>query len=250
MAGESTYCNRLELGDVVSEHRTPRWANEELGHYTNDAIADYSMYFPLPRKAQIVTVQSYYTTADHVTQQRAQLSSAEPEYLLPDDILTPAQGHIISVWVGQQAYKDFRPKPGYAGMVDNAYYVRGNVLVIPDYTLQAQTIILEYDGIHDRVQDDLDEMTIPAADEGLLMWYITAKALMRESRADSVLRRWADKQDGGIHRNDNPLATEAQRRMVEYKRGIAIRLRPNHKRAYHRRNRPQRGTRSSRSRRR
>lgn len=192
---------RYDLNDTTDPYT---WTDGELLNYANDGLDDYSQHFPREAVVEIALVQD------------------DTEHDLPSAIMSPARNNVIAVELDEEYLPQVEFSPGgglsYGGF---GYAVWGNTLYLtsaPDVSLDS-TLAVYYYASHTRLAQAADVLTIPAGDEGLLLWFITAKALMRLSAEDARQSRWRD--EG--RRSDLPLIPEHRWRMQLYREGIALR---------------------------
>lgn len=190
---------RADLQDAGS---TPRWTDDLLFVYTNDAIRDYSMYFPrrLDRVALVASGTGFTLPADFV-----------------EDILVENPADFV--------LERRLERPGSRYLSQNSrptqYYIDGGVLYI-NGTPQG-SVLLTYSALHSVPSSRTDTTwtsTFPDADVELIRLYVSGKVHSQMRSKQSRLDRF---DPGSGRRDDNPLMPESQSLMEEYYRKIAER---------------------------
>lgn len=217
---------RRSMDDPVVDHvdTAATWKTDEIASYLNDALANYSQFFPRQRITSITVVAGTQT------------------YALPEDIIQPPDSAIEMMrWKRFGVYYDHLKRVEFpSGSQENisfagtgmGYWLWGNNIILCDEPTTQNalyTIELWYRALHQLVDvsatDALynTELTVPQADRELLFWYVTACMMGKLEASDSDLRRWAQRDDAGIYRDDNPSRKSASWRMEQYDNGIAVR---------------------------
>ena len=218
---------RSSMNDTVDghddEHAT--WKNAEMAQWSREAVSDYSQHFPNQKASTISVVVG------------------TPDYALPSDIIQPPGAAIEKLSWQRPGYqidhlKVSRMPPGATeGMsltgAGKGYRIWGNHIWLEDNPAARDAnydIVIWYRALHDQpptaVGDTLWNFvfTVPDADMGLMFWFVTSLMMSKLEADDSYLRQYADREDLGIYRDDNPARKSATYRMKKYEADIALRL--------------------------
>lgn len=218
---------RRSMNDDVTSHvdTNATWKNAEIVQWTNDAIADYSQHFP-NEKADTISVVA-----------------GTSYYALPADIIQPPDAAIVKLTWQRQGYTrdhmaQSRLRPGatedisLTGTGKGYQIFAGNVYLedSPSARDANYDMDLWYFALHDLMPTTIDatlwasEFSLPAADLGVLFWFVTSLMMSKLESDDSFLRQYADREDLGIYRDDNPARKSAEWRMNKYDKDVALRL--------------------------
>lgn len=218
---------RRSMNDEVDSHDDEHatWKNAEIVQWTNDAISDYSQHFPNEKVTTVSVV------------------AGTKSYNLPTDILQPPDAAIVLLsWEREGYFRDHmaatRMRPGSTEHISltgtgKGYQVWGNKLHLEDEPSARNANYdpdLWYLALHDQMPTTIDsnlwttEFSIPDADLGVLFWFVTSLMMSKLESDDAFLRQYADREDLGIYRDDNPARKSALWRMGKYDDGIGLRL--------------------------
>lgn len=203
---------RAELKDTNEEKY--RWPDALLETYLQDALNDYSLWFP-------------------IRVDREELTLEEGTYTLPGDYVDS-----LFVECPQDRYLERRrPRQGirYPSVSGRPffYYTEGGSLYLNGSPLSGETVLLTYEALHaipliaegdhkGEIDEDA-ELTIPTRDLELIRLYIMAKCYEQMRSRQAALDRFKDRASSGSDRQDNPLQPEVRSLMDEYDRKIALR---------------------------
>lgn len=219
---------RSGMDDSITDYddTNATWSTLEIAEYFNDAVADYSFYFP---RNGIDTIEVTAGTAS---------------YSLPDDIINPPDSAIELLRWRRPGYQyDHMERlswpPGSTESISTSgtgmgYYIWNMKLVLAD-SPSAQDAAYDIDIWYRRLHTVVDatmsgevlrstELSVPVSDRSLLFWYVTGCMMGKLEAGDAFLRQYADRGDLGIYRDDSPPRRSANWRMQRYDEGIALRL--------------------------
>lgn len=195
--------------DLQDTSENPKYSDELLFTYLNDALADYSQWFPLRVDAATLS------------------GSALGPYTLPADFVS-------DIWVECPADRFLerrRPRPGIRYPRQSGkpfhYYLQGGSLYLNGSPLTGETVLMTYEALHpqpDTHDDDDHVITVPTADLELIRIYIKAKVMERVRTRQAALDRFKNRADSGSDRQDNPLLPEVEEVYEDYYRKISQRL--------------------------
>lgn len=218
---------RSSMNDSVDDHDDARatWLNAEIVQWTHEAIANYSQHFSYEKTGTISVV------------------AGTRNYSLPSDIIQPPDAAIEDLSWQRPGYQrdhlgEKRMPPGSTEGISltgtgKGYRLWGNELWLEDEPSARDAnydIIIWYRALHDQPPTPVGattwtfDFTVPDADMELMFWYVTSMMMGKLEADDSFLRQYADREDLGIYRDDNPARKSATYRMKRYDDGIAIRL--------------------------
>jgi hypothetical protein len=182
-----------------------KWSDVELLMYARDAMRNFSTRFPQRLEEEISVLSG---TAD---------------YALPTDTV-----RVDLVITPERVLREIELQPGrlIATRPTAANRIRYNSTDLTQrvygFTVRAGTLrlfptpetdftaVVRLDTLYAEPVDEDSEITIPSIAHVALKYLICAYAVERDELADSSLRRWATKEDGGTNRDDNPLRPMAR----------------------------------------
>jgi len=215
------------MNDSVTNHvdTNATWKNVEIAQWTRDGISNYSQHFPA-QKADVLSVVA-----------------GTQSYSLPSDIIQPPEAAIVKLaWERVGRERDHlsmvNMPPGATERISltgtgKGYTIWANTVYLEDEPSSRDAnydIVIWYLGLHDQpiavVNDDLWAFvfSVPDPDQELLYWYVTSCMMGKLESDDSYLRQYADRNDLGIYRDDNPARKSASWRMEQYQSGVGLRL--------------------------
>jgi len=206
--GEMKSNLRTDLKDTGA---SPRWSDNDLYVFWQDAVRDYSLWFPyLPNRTQL-----------------SEKGTGVGPYTLPSDLVD-----VIFVEVPENRFLEERvPRPGvrYPSQSGRPFYwyLIGGSLMLDVAPYDASDILLTYTAMHALpadVNDDSKDLTIPDVDLELPRLYVQAKAYGQMRSKQSSLDRFKTRVSSGNTRQDNPLEIEVRSIMDEYYAKIAERI--------------------------
>jgi hypothetical protein len=204
---------RLRLDDQPADGDDPRWSDEELNLYLEDAVKRYSQDFPRLRE------------------QEGEVDEAGTRYDAPADLLDDAIYRVTLITAdGREAEVVHHLSRGRSR---RWWRLIGDVLAFGFEIPIGATIRVEYDAIHDLPETGV--CTVPTEDEEMVLLWAMHLAFRRTGGNDATLSRWTDDRK----RDDSPLiphhrflADEYQRRVRDKRNrtGFARLERPNSRR--------------------
>ena len=215
---------RSSVDDELAEagdYSTATWSLEDLVHFSNLALPNYSRHFPQESIHEVTVV------------------SGTKEYSLPTDIVTPPHQSIMDArWQRTSSHVEHlsvvRWRPGSTETItpigaNLGVLIWGNSLYlekVPNDIDAIYPIELFYHAIHTAVPDDPSEFTftVPDADMECIFWYVTSLMMMKLEAGDATLRQYADDEELGSSRDDSPPRRSAMYRMRMYQECIKARL--------------------------
>lgn len=185
---------RVLLNDTAAEGYL--WNDGTLDLHLNDAIRNYSRYFPRHREVTIAMV------------------AGQREYDLPADCLAVVKVELVGT-EGRVPLLEGDGTRSQAGAC--SYEVYGGKLVLwPTPTEPGQSIAVRHLAPHAALALDGDLSTAPAADEDLLLTYAASRVLQTLLSEEAKRRRF-ESQSG------QPTRGVANLYWEQYERGIGIR---------------------------
>jgi hypothetical protein len=222
---------RLELNDPIPVDDVPRWPTAELVVYANDAVRDYSKYFPRVARTELLATSTagpdggYEVALDRAVgritrvgyQQQGRLDWIQERPQKPGDMVGGSSlgrfGRYRGGYAGAPAYE----LSGPAGSEDLAVSLRLNFA-----PANGTYLVVDYTTAHDLFDAAFLDVptTIPDDDEELLALYTTAKAWARVSGQDAGLSRW----DETGRRDDSPILPKERTLFRAYRYKLMDRL--------------------------
>lgn len=185
-----------DTGDGVSIPQ--KVSDVELADYANDAIGDYSRHFP---RSLILTVTP-------------PVSPIDP----PTDIL-PGEDAVRQVEADGSFWTRVYPGEGVPlPSLGDYWYWRGGKIYLS--STPSTTLYIHYSGLHLRLMVDADILTVPLADEELIVIYMAAKFHQKMGTVAAKLDRFRERGQ----RDDNPLVLMHEVLMKDYNNKIADRM--------------------------
>lgn len=196
---------RLRLNDISTT--SPRWGDEELAAHLEDAVRDYSKYFPRKREQQFVADGTSW-------------AYDLPEDLLDNQIMRVA---LVKDGVSLEQVPERMLRLRYSTRYWEIIGTQIEFGWVPTLNL---TLIVTYNAIHELPESG--DSTIPYEDEDLIYLYAQAAAWQRIGGNDAALSRWNDEKK----RDDSPLIPHYVRLWSRY--NDLVRQKQGHPRFYQR----------------
>lgn len=198
-----------DRSDVVGISAT--LADDELNHFIENAIRDYSIKFPLD--------------GDTTIQVNLGGPPGDRQYSLPSDCYRVTQvsynrvnGHLVMYleempwkggetestnWVGYAKFGIWQSPLGGRYYPGHYYVFEGNLWIDFDPGQPTDYMVVHYKKLYPLPSDDVTLLTIPEADLELILLYAEAQAWLLMESKDVRLSRWRTKDDGS-RRDDMP----------------------------------------------
>ncbi|MFN2158764.1 MAG: hypothetical protein ACK2TW_02310 [Anaerolineales bacterium] len=163
---------RRRLGDLTAPYK---WSNEQVNQWINDAIADYSIHFPL-LKTQTISCseddRQYDLSTDFVEVISVEYPTGEdpPVYLTRRDYKHP----------------DFWEVEGYYDVLKHRDFENPDELIISEEPDEGESIDVIYQAHHTFLDDDdTDEMSVPERHLDLIILYVRMAAYQELATTES-----------------------------------------------------------------
>jgi hypothetical protein len=162
---------RRRLGDLTAPYH---WSDLQINQWINDAIADYSLYFP-----RLVACELVPTPGEHSVPLPAGFRGAWrvefPAGHQPPSLLNRASGQSPAFWENPQCYDVIRREDGSAA----------DEFWLSDLPQAGDEIHLEYLASHASLDDDGDTASLPDAHLELLVLFVNWASLQELASSEA-----------------------------------------------------------------